>query len=178
MDEQCRVAESSLRTMGCTADLLAVKAGSTDTQHPALHANRPETPMIKDECVLQLDAFAMYTVTFSRMSRSLLTRASSARRRLIFICSGVTGLTSAPLSLPSMRLDPVEKGLVGRTQRAGCGSKRQAGINQSHGLKLEHEGLFNALCLGLSHVVSLRLLRHLARDMFFRGKVTSRIMIN
>ncbi|EPN11473.1 hypothetical protein A252_08167, partial [Pseudomonas syringae pv. actinidiae ICMP 9855] len=26
--------------------------------------------------------------------------------------------------------------------------------------------------LGLSHVVSLRLLRHLARDTFFRGKVS------
>ncbi|WP_032646041.1 hypothetical protein, partial [Pseudomonas syringae] len=33
-------------------------------------------------------------------------------------------------------------------------------------------GVFNAVCLGLSHVVSLRLLRHLARDTFFRGKVT------
>ncbi|WP_229624391.1 hypothetical protein, partial [Pseudomonas syringae] len=32
---------------------------------------------------------------------------------------------------------------------------------------------FNAVCLGLSHVVSLRLLRHLARDTFFRGKVTN-----
>ncbi|MCQ4652423.1 hypothetical protein KZA17_16915, partial [Pseudomonas syringae] len=42
----------------------------------------------------------------------------------------------------------------------------------SHGLKLELEGVFNAVCLGLSHVVSLRLLRHLARDTFFRGKVT------
>ncbi|MDG6387820.1 hypothetical protein, partial [Pseudomonas syringae] len=36
---------------------------------------------------------------------------------------------------------------------------------------LELEGVFNAVCLGLSHVVSLRLLRHLARDTFFRGKV-------
>ncbi|WP_284402913.1 hypothetical protein, partial [Pseudomonas syringae] len=44
----------------------------------------------------------------------------------------------------------------------------------SHGLKLELEGVFNAVCLGLSHVVSLRLLRHLARDTFFRGKVKVR----
>ncbi|WP_238418489.1 hypothetical protein, partial [Pseudomonas cannabina] len=51
--------------------------------------------------------------------------------------------------------------------------KRQAGINQSHGLKLELEGVFDAVCLELSHVVSLRLLRHLARDTFFRGKVTT-----
>ncbi|WP_219726999.1 hypothetical protein, partial [Pseudomonas syringae] len=40
-------------------------------------------------------------------------------------------------------------------------------------LKLELEGVFNAVCLGLSHVVSLRLLRHLARDTFFRGKVST-----
>ncbi|WP_206736344.1 hypothetical protein, partial [Pseudomonas syringae] len=44
---------------------------------------------------------------------------------------------------------------------------------QSHGLKFELKGVFNAICLGLSHVVSLRLLRHLARDTFFRGKVKS-----
>ncbi|MCJ2369788.1 hypothetical protein RGM3321_00250, partial [Pseudomonas sp. RGM3321] len=44
----------------------------------------------------------------------------------------------------------------------------------SHGLKLELEGVFNAVCLELSHVVSLRLLRHLARDTFFRGKVKAR----
>lgn len=44
--------------------------------------------------------------------------------------------------------------------------------NQSHGLKLELEGVFNPVCLGLSHVVTLRLLRHLARGTFFKGKVT------
>jgi hypothetical protein len=73
----------------------------------------------------------------------------------------------------AMSLDPVEQGLIRHTQRAGGGSKRKAGINQSHGLKLELEGVFNAVCLGLSHVVSLRLLRHLARVTFFRGKVIS-----
>ncbi|RXT60687.1 hypothetical protein B1F74_23615, partial [Pseudomonas syringae] len=46
---------------------------------------------------------------------------------------------------------------------------------QSHGLKFELKGVFNAICLGLSHVVSLRLLRHLARDTFFRGKVRFRL---
>ena len=36
------------------------------------------------------------------MSRSIFTRASSARSRLISICSALTGLLSAPLSLPSL----------------------------------------------------------------------------
>ncbi|OGB69074.1 MAG: hypothetical protein A2486_04720 [Burkholderiales bacterium RIFOXYC12_FULL_65_23] len=35
------------------------------------------------------------------MSRSIFTRASSARSRLISICSALTGLLSAPLSQPS-----------------------------------------------------------------------------
>ena len=53
-----------------------------------------------DEGVLQLCAFAKYAVAFPRMSRSIFTRASSARSRLISICSALTTLLSAPLSLP------------------------------------------------------------------------------
>ncbi|OSR30647.1 hypothetical protein BV321_05630 [Pseudomonas syringae pv. actinidiae] len=155
-----------------------MKAGRTDAQHPALHNDRPETAMSKNERVLQLDAFAKYAVAFSRMSRSILTRANSARRRLISICSGVTGLMSAPVSLPwrcaLTQLNKVWSDIP--SERAGSGSKRQACINQSHGLKLELEGVFNAVCLGLSHVVSLRLLRHLARDTFFRGKVKALVI--
>ncbi|EPN67595.1 hypothetical protein A234_28696, partial [Pseudomonas syringae pv. actinidiae ICMP 19101] len=69
----------SLRALNCTASLVAMKAGRTDAQHPALHNDRPETAMSKNERVLQLDAFAKYAVAFSRMSRSILTRANSAR---------------------------------------------------------------------------------------------------
>jgi len=54
-----------------------------------------------DEGVLQLRTFAKYAVAFPRMSRSILTRASSALSRLISICSALTTLLSAPLSLPS-----------------------------------------------------------------------------
>jgi hypothetical protein len=35
------------------------------------------------------------------MSRSIFTRASSARSRLISICSALTSLLSAPVSLPA-----------------------------------------------------------------------------
>jgi hypothetical protein len=54
-----------------------------------------------NEGVLHRCAFAKYAVAFSRVSRSIFTRASSARSRLISICSALTALLSAPLSLPS-----------------------------------------------------------------------------
>ena len=43
-----------------------------------------------------------YAVAFPRMSRSIVTRANSARRRLFSICSALTtGLLVAPLSVPA-----------------------------------------------------------------------------
>ena len=42
-----------------------------------------------DEGVLQIDPLAKYAVAFSKMSRSIFTRASSARSRLISICSAL-----------------------------------------------------------------------------------------
>ena len=56
-----------------------------------------------DEGVLQIDPLAKYAVAFPRMSRSIFTRANSARSRLISICSALTGLLSAPVSLPCLR---------------------------------------------------------------------------
>ena len=53
-----------------------------------------------NEGVLQLAAFAKYAVTFPKMSSSIFTSADSARSRAISIFSGLTGLLSAPLSLP------------------------------------------------------------------------------
>jgi hypothetical protein len=53
------------------------------------------------------------------MSRSIVTRASSARKRLISICSAVTfDRLSSPFSVPfPMRLDSVEQGLLNQPQR-------------------------------------------------------------
>jgi len=42
-----------------------------------------------------------YALAFPRMSRSIFTRANSARSRLISICSALTNLLSAPASLPA-----------------------------------------------------------------------------
>src|SRR5271166_2879157 len=71
-------------------------------QHPALHADWPHPPVTLNKGVLHFWPFAKYAVAFPRMSRSIVTRASSARRRLFSICSAVTALPLlAPLSLPS-----------------------------------------------------------------------------
>jgi hypothetical protein len=40
--------------------------------------------------ILHFEPFAKYAVAFPNMSRSIVTRASSARKRLISICSAVT----------------------------------------------------------------------------------------
>jgi len=46
--------------------------------------------MAFDEGILCFWHFAKYAVAFPRMSRSIVTRASSARKRAISICSAVT----------------------------------------------------------------------------------------
>ena len=60
----------------------------------------PGMPVALDEGILQIDPFAKYAIAFPRMPGSIFTRASSARSRLISICSALTGLLSTPLSLP------------------------------------------------------------------------------
>src|SRR5271169_6811760 len=71
-------------------------------QHPALHADWPHPPVTLNKGVLHFWPFAKYAVAFPRMSRSILTRANSARKRLISICSALTALPLlAPLSRPS-----------------------------------------------------------------------------
>lgn len=100
VDQQRVVAEvATLGRAGRPHEVLVVP-GHAGLQHPALHRDRPDAAVSVDEGVLQLCAFAKYAVAFPRMSRSILTRASSARSRLISICSALTTLLLAPLSLP------------------------------------------------------------------------------
>src|SRR3974377_2158820 len=81
---------------------MLMKSGNAHPQHPALHANRPDLPMTLDEGILHFWPLAKYAVAFPRMSRSIFTRASSARKRLISICSAVTpALPLTSFSLPS-----------------------------------------------------------------------------
>jgi len=90
-----------LRRAGTAYEVLVIP-GHAGLQHAALHRDRPYLAMAIDEGVLQLCAFAKYGVAFPRMSRYIFTRASSARSRLISICSALTTLLllSAPWTLP------------------------------------------------------------------------------
>src|ERR1019366_8989964 len=66
-----------------------------------LHTDRPHPPVTLNKGVLHFWPFAKYAVAFPRMSRSILTRANSARKRLISICSALTAwLLEAPFSRP------------------------------------------------------------------------------
>src|SRR5664280_2809292 len=85
-----------------TASKMFMVARYAHPQNSALHADRPDTPVPVNKGVLHFWPFAKYAVAFPRMSRSILTRANSARNRLISICSALTfEALSAPLSLPS-----------------------------------------------------------------------------
>jgi|SRR5579863_4350061 len=59
---------------------MLMKTWDVHTQYRALHADRPETPMTFDEGVLHFWPFAKYAVAFPKRSRSIATRANSARK--------------------------------------------------------------------------------------------------
>ncbi len=74
------------------------------------------------------------------MSRSIFTRASSARSRLISICSALTGLLSTPLSLPwRWALTQLNWRLIDHPQRSGRRSDALATFNEPDRLLLEFE---------------------------------------
>src|SRR5665213_4435934 len=79
-----------------------VVAGDADPEYTALHPDRPDPLVTLNKGVLHFWPFAKNAVAFPRMSRSILTRANSARKRLISICSALTfNRLSALVSLPS-----------------------------------------------------------------------------
>src|ERR1035438_611869 len=75
------------------------------TAFPSLQAvpyGGQHPPVTLNKGVLHFWPFAEYAVAFPRMSRSILTRDNSARKRLISICSQLTALLLAgPFSRPS-----------------------------------------------------------------------------
>src|SRR5277367_5060729 len=93
--------------MASTSDLQAtqevlVVACHTDSEHAALYSDRPLPAVASNQGVLHFCPLAKYAIAFPRMSRSIVTRARSARKRLISICSAVTfDRLSAPFSVPS-----------------------------------------------------------------------------
>ena len=119
MHQQCLVAQAPLLDIAGTAHQIRVVAGRGDLQHPALHRDRPQATVRLDESVLQIDPLTKYSVAFPSMSRSIFTRASSARSRLISIWSALTGaLLSAGANwnepLSDIRLYLNDLGIRGR----------------------------------------------------------------
>src|SRR5208282_2046173 len=102
--------------------------------------------------VLHFWPFAKYAVAFPRMSRSIFTRANSARKRLISICSELTLLLFAPVSRPSRFA--------------------LARLYHSNRFLLELERVLRSCRLG--HRRLLALLNHSARDTSCAGKVSTR----
>src|SRR5665213_2581199 len=74
---------------------------SAHAQNPALHAHRPTQLVLLDPGVLHRCTFAKYAVAFPSMSRSIVTRASSARRRLTSIRSALTSSLLTPRNWPA-----------------------------------------------------------------------------
>ena len=79
--------------------MVVVSAGA-HAQHFAAQRHRPLGAVSLDPGVLQSRCFAKYAVALPRMSRSIFTRANSARSRAISICSELTGLLPAPPNRP------------------------------------------------------------------------------
>src|ERR1700756_5874128 len=90
---------ASLRHIAPASHVFMVP-GHAYSQNSALHPDRPHPPVSSNKGVLHFGPFAKYAVTFPSMSHSIFTRANSARKRLISICSALT-LLAGPLSRPS-----------------------------------------------------------------------------
>src|SRR5260370_38240616 len=102
MHQQCLSAQVTTPSDLQPMNKVLVVASHTYPQHPALHADRPHTPIASNQGVLHFCPLAKYAIAFPRMSRSIVTRASSARKRLISLCSAVPcPRLSPPFNLPS-----------------------------------------------------------------------------
>src|SRR5664280_1775311 len=102
VNQQCFVAEVAAPGNIHAPRQMFMVARDAHHQHPALHTDRPDQLVALNKGVLHFWHFAKYAVAFPRMSRSLVTRASSARRRLFSICSALTaGLLLAPFKVPA-----------------------------------------------------------------------------
>src|ERR1017187_4923483 len=102
MHQQSLIPQMATRNHTPPANPVFMVTGHAHPQNPALHTDRPHPPVTLNKGVLHFWPFAKYAVAFPRMSRSILTRPNSARKRLISICSALTALLLwAPLSLPS-----------------------------------------------------------------------------
>ena len=85
---------------GTAAAERSASGETPDAQYLANQRDRPHGAEQKNPGLLHSDSLAKYAVAFFRMSRSIFTRASSARCRASSICTALTGRSPAPRNAP------------------------------------------------------------------------------
>src|ERR1039458_486392 len=90
VNQQRFVAQMTARGYLPAPRQMLVVTGHAYAEYTALHPDRPDSLVLLNKGVLHFWPFAKNAVAFPRMSRSIVTRANSARRRLISICSALT----------------------------------------------------------------------------------------
>src|SRR5580698_9325072 len=101
VNQHCLIAQVAAFENMPAASKVFMVARHAHPQHRALHADGPHPPIPFDKGVLHFRSFAKYAVAFPRMSRSILTRASSARNRAF----SAAHLPQSGCRLPSASLD-------------------------------------------------------------------------
>src|ERR1700686_2811468 len=100
--QQCFVAQVAALGYAPQPPHVLVVTGDAHAEPPALYTDRPDPPVALNNGILHFWPFAKYAIAFPRMSRSIVTRVNSARRRLISICSALTcPLPLAPFNVPA-----------------------------------------------------------------------------
>src|ERR1022692_164732 len=172
MHQQSLIPQMATRTHTPPANPVFMVPGHAHPQNSALHTDRPPPPVTLNKGVLHFWPFAKYAVAFPRMSRSILTRDNSARKRLISICSTLTALLLAgPFRRPSrFALTQLYKvcSTTPRLRAAAAMLWPDSTIRTASCLNS------SVYCARVAFVisVSLALLNHSARDTFCAGKVT------
>src|SRR5271163_2295493 len=98
--------QGCLAQMAAREDLLSPRmvlaiSRPAHAQNPALHAHRPKQLVLLDPGVLHRCTFAKYAVAFPKISRSIVTRTSSARRRMFSIRSALSCSLLRPRNWPA-----------------------------------------------------------------------------
>ena len=169
MSQQRFVAEvATLGDMPPPRQVLVVSRDAC-AKHMALHPDRPDPLMALNKGILHFWPFAKYAVAFPRMSRSIVTRANSARKRLISICSAVTpALPLTSFSLPSRFAFTQLDSVCSTTPRLRAAAAMPlARLHQPNRLLLKLQRV--PASFPVPHFVSLSLLQQFAKGYVLTG---------
>src|SRR5271170_9067 len=102
LDQQRRLAQMAAREHLLSPRMVLAISRRAHAQNPALHAHRPKQLVLLDPGVLHRCTCAKYAVAFPRISRSIVTRASSARKRMFSIRSALNCSLLNPRNWPAL----------------------------------------------------------------------------